>query len=332
MTLIAEVNQTRYTPGQAAGHYESFFQRGNHPTRPLAFWIRYTIFSPKSRPQEAVGELWAIFFDGERRRHAAVKQVWPLAACRFARDAFAVRVGEATLGIDGLRGRCAGISHEIAWDLRYEGYQPPLFLLPRNLYAGGFPKAKSLVGLPLARFNGHLTVDGETVSVADWIGSQNHNWGSQHTDRYAWGQVAGFDNAPESFLEVATARLKFGPVWSPAFTPLVLRHKEKEYALTALWQSVRARGAFDYFRWSFASETSQVRIAGTISAPREAFVGLRYGNPPGGSKQCLNSKIAACSLTLRHKAGGEQETLTTHHRAAFEILTDDTTHGIAIQV
>ena len=29
------------------GHYESWFLRGNHPSRPLAFWIRYTIFHPR---------------------------------------------------------------------------------------------------------------------------------------------------------------------------------------------------------------------------------------------------------------------------------------------
>ena len=33
-----------------------------------------------------------------------------------------------------------------------------------------------------------------------WIGSQNHNWGRKHTDSYAWGQVAGFDDAPQTFL------------------------------------------------------------------------------------------------------------------------------------
>jgi hypothetical protein len=43
-----QVNWTRYQPGQATGHYESFFQRANHPTRPMAFWIRYTIFSPQN--------------------------------------------------------------------------------------------------------------------------------------------------------------------------------------------------------------------------------------------------------------------------------------------
>lgn len=331
MAPLTGLNYTRYLPAQQAGHYESFFQRANHPTRPLAFWIRYTIFSPKGRSAEAVGELWAIFFDGERGQHTAVKQEWPISQCRFARDQFAVQVGEATLGPMALRGACAAGNHAIAWDLRYKGEQPPIFLLPPNLYEGGFPKAKSLVGLPLAVYNGELIVDGQPISIDGWVGSQNHNWGSQHTDLYAWGQVAGFDNAPDSFLEVATARLQFGPVWTPPFTPLALRHGGQEYTLTALGQSLRSRGAFTYFRWTFAAETSAVKIMGTISAPPAAFVGLRYGNPPGGSKQCLNSKIAACELLVLDKASGQQQSLITAHRAAFEILTNDTAHGIPIQ-
>lgn len=59
-SLVQSANWTRYQPGQRAGHYESFFQRANHPTRPLAFWIRYTIFSPAGQPEAALGELWAI--------------------------------------------------------------------------------------------------------------------------------------------------------------------------------------------------------------------------------------------------------------------------------
>jgi hypothetical protein len=47
-TYRQQANWTRYQPGQSAGHYESFFQRANHPIRPMAFWIRYTIFSPQN--------------------------------------------------------------------------------------------------------------------------------------------------------------------------------------------------------------------------------------------------------------------------------------------
>ena len=48
---LGRVNATRYRPGRQLGHYESFFQRANHPSRPLAFWIRYTIFSPQDHPK-----------------------------------------------------------------------------------------------------------------------------------------------------------------------------------------------------------------------------------------------------------------------------------------
>jgi hypothetical protein len=328
-----QANWTRYQPGQKMGHYESFFQRANHPSRPLAFWIRYTIFSPQDRPEDALGELWAVYFDGETGRHVAVKKEVPFGQCAFQTSAFGVKVADALLEPGRLQGAATSGAHAISWDLRFAGEAEPLFLLPLSFYKGGFPKAKSLVGLPMAVYNGLLSVDGQEIAITDWVGSQNHNWGSKHTDLYAWGQVAGFDTHPHSFLEVATARLKIGPFWTPPMTPLVLRHQGEEIALNTLLQTIRARGAFRYFTWDFRSETEAVRVEGTITAPREAFVGLNYYNPPGGSKHCLNSKIASCELKLTPKRAGKagvSEVLCTKQRAAFEILTDDRNHGVEI--
>ena len=144
--------------------------------------------------------------------------------------------------------------------------------------------------------------------------------------------MAGFDTHPDSFLKVATARLKLGPIWTPPITPVVLRHRGQEFILTNLSQAVRARGAFRYFSWEFRTETRFVEIAGTISAPREAFVGLAYQNPPGGVKQRLNTKIAACLLRFKDKKSGVEDRLETRHRAAFEILTDDRGHGVPMLV
>jgi hypothetical protein len=245
-----------------------------------------------------------------------------------------VAVADARLEPGKLQGAATSGGHTIAWDLSFAGESPPLFLLPLNLYETRLPKAKSLVALPLARFAGSLAVDGAVIDVSGWVGSQNHNWGAQHTDRYAWGQVAGFDNDPDSFLEVATARLKIGPVWTPSLTPIVLRHHGEEFALNALLQTIRVRASFDYFTWHFHSRTDAISLEGTISAPREAFVGLRYSNPPGGIKQCLNTKLAACELIVirpRTRGARTKDILTTRHRAAFEILTDDHTHGIEMR-
>jgi hypothetical protein len=324
-----EANWARHRSGQAAGHYESFFQRANHPSRPLAFWIRYTLFSPHGRPQEAIGELWAVLFNGETGQHVAVKREVPIAQCRFDPAAFSVTIADARLGPERLDGEAASGQHTLSWDLTYRGSAPPLFLFPLPLYDAKFPKAKSLVGVPFATYNGFLFVDGVAVDVVDWVGSQNHNWGSQHTDHYAWGQVAGFDTHPDSFLEVATARLKFGPLWTPPLTPLVLRHRGEEFRLNAIRQTLRARVRLDGFTWQFRSATADVSVEGRVEAPRESFVGLRYYNPPGGEKHCLNSKLAACELRVTR--GRSIDVLSTRHRAAFEILTDDRTHGIAIR-
>ena len=255
----------------------------------------------------------------------------PIARCRFDRSCLSVQVAEARLNEAALTGAAASGGHAIAWDLEYRGDEPPLLLLPEHLYEGGFPKAKALVGTPNAHYVGTLTVDGEAVMIDDWVGSQNHNWGRRHTDRYAWGQVAGFDGVPDSFLECSTAQIKVGPLWSPRFSLVVLRIGGETYSINALGRAVLARGRWRYFDWSLHTRQQGVEIAIEISAPRERFIGLRYANPPGGSKVCLNSKLARASVTLR-RPGRPELHLKSEHRAAFEILTDDDTHGVPVVI
>lgn len=322
-------NASRFSRDDSQGFYESYFQRANHPSRPLAFWIRYTAFCPRGRPDEACGELWAIYFDGETKRIRAAKEVVPMVDCDFSRTELKVRIGSATLSDRALHGSAASPAHDLRWTLSYAGQEPPVLLLPQSFYERGFPKAKALVGSPNAVFKGTLTVDGETVPIEGWQGSQNHNWGRQHTDRYAWGQVAGFDNAPDSFFECSTAQIQLGPVWSPRLTLAVLRDEGQEFALNGLLRAVRASGSFDFFAWTLDTRNPKVRISGRIHAPASAFVGLRYQNPPGGEKTCLNTKLASARITVE-RPGRASRTLTTEHRAAFEILTDRVDHGVPI--
>ena len=314
-------NGSRFRRGDPTGFYESYFQRGNHPDRPLAFWIRYTVFSPRARPDEACGELWAIYFDGESSRITAVKEAVPLSECHFSPTGLEVRVAGATLTDRSLSGRAVSKAHDVRWTLDFDGEGPALLLLPEPLYSRPFPKAKALVGTPNARYTGMLTVDGVVIPIDGWRGSQNHNWGSQHTGRYAWGQVAGFDNAPEAFLECATAQVELGPFWSPRLTFVVLREGTEEIALNGLLQAMRTSAHVDSFAWSIDARARDVRISGSIHAPASAFVGLRYRNPPGGEKTCLNTKIASAEITVSRR-GRPARTLTSRHGAAFEILGD----------
>jgi len=316
---LAHWQGARFRVGQSAGHYESWFLRANHPTRKLAFWIRYTIFSPQGRPGDAIGELWAVHFDGERRVIRAAKSEVPIADCSFAPRGLDMRIGRATLAPGELQGSAAG-AHVIGWALRYRGGSPPMTFLPERVYEARLPRAKALCTRPQVVFDGSLDVDGESIDVEGWIGSENHNWGSRHTDRYAWGQVVGFDEAPDAFLECATAQLKLGPLWTPSMTIVCLRFDGIDYRLNSPWRTFRARGGWQDCDWHFDSAEAGVRIRGRIHARPEEFVSLTYYNPPGGNHTCLNSKIAACEVTLE-RPGAAPVTLSTRHRAAFEILT-----------
>jgi hypothetical protein len=318
-------NGARYRPGDGGGHYESWFQRANDASGRRAFWIRYTILSPRGRPADAVGELWAIAFDRETRRNVAVKEVQPIGACSFAPDRLDVRVGEARLDDGALRGGAAAHGHAIAWDLRTKGGQEPRLLLPERLYAARLPRAKALVGRPLARFTGTLTVDGEAIAVADWVGSQNHNWGTRHTDRYAWGQVAGFDGEPDAFLECSTARLRVGPLWTPWMSPVVLRLRGETLGWNGLPRAIRARGRYAPYEWRIATSSGVGALELRIRAEPAEFVALRYDDPPGGAKICLNSKLARCELTL---ARGDERISLRSSRAAFEIVDDRAPPGV----
>jgi len=322
-------NGSRFRQDDSGGFYESYFQRANHPSRPLAFWIRYTAFCPREPRDDAVGELWAIFFDGETNQISAARESIPIRDCAFSPNRLDVRIGSSLLTDHSLEGRSASTAHVLEWSLDYSGHEPPLLLLPRSFYERGFPKAKVLVAAPNAVFRGELVVDGRTIAIDGWKGSQNHNWGSRHTDRYAWGQVAGFDDAPDAFLECSTAQVKIGPAWSPRLTFVVIRDEGQEFALNGVLQALRAVGRVDSFTWTLETHSPQIHVSGRIHAPASAFVGLRYPNPPGGEKICLNTKLASAEFTLQRR-GQPPRKLVTAHRAAFELLTDGGDHRVAI--
>jgi hypothetical protein len=327
-TAARRANVGRFDPERDDGHYESYFLRANHSTRPIAFWIRYTLMVPRRARDQGIGELWAIWFDGEIGRHTAAKTEVSLARAAFSRDGLDVAIGDATLGVGRLQGS-AGERDRISWDLGYGGGQAPLIHLPSYMYEAPLPRAKSLVAKPLAQFEGTITVNDEQHEIGSWVGSQNHNWGSRHTDMYAWGQVAGFDNDPSAFLEVASARLRLGSWWTPRMAPLVLRHRGAELRMNSLGQSLRAVSSHRCFEMHVSTASREATAEVRIRANPEDFIGLRYRNPPGGEKHCLNSKLATCEVTLRYRTG-EVCTLSARRRAAFEILTDERDHGIPV--
>lgn len=300
----------RYKKGAKA--YESWFLRGNHPSKPLAFWLRYTVFSNGKQPAE--GELWGIFFDGEKKKHEKTYKAFPLADCELGRQ---IQIGGSVLDQQWARGEASPFRWELQWS-----HALPLLLLPERLYRLPIPKAKALVLDANTTFSGSVTVGVNKHDVNGWRGSVNHNWGSEHTHRYVWGQVAGFDGAPDVFLECATAQLKVGPFETPPLTTAVLREGSREFKFNDLLVARRAKATTRQPLWEFQTDNGRGEtLKVKFSAPLDGYVELPYRNPPGGVKKCLNSKLSSAEVTLEVK-GQAPRTFKTANRAAFEWLQD----------
>lgn len=334
LPLRQELNAVRYQEAMTQGHYESYFLRANHPEKPLAFWFRYSIFLPKTIPdsdkKNTIGELWAVVFNRETNRMTAVKEEFRIDECNFSGSGLDVSIADRGRLLPGMAyGKISSNGNSISWDLKYTDGQAPLRLLPKYLYKGKFPTAKATVPNPMAVFTGTVEVNGETYKIDNWVGSQNHNWGSRHIDEYAWGQVAGFDNEAEAFLECATARVRLGPFQTPWMTTVVLRYDDREIVISNLWRAFQAKAAYKSFNWRFDTRNKMLQIQGSIEAPLESFIGFNYYKPDGGSSTCLNSKIAKCQLLVT-EPGKPDRVFKTRHRAAFEIFNTDRDHGVLV--
>lgn len=346
-----EANQLRFSYLDHQGHYESYFLRANHPTKKQAFWLRYTLFSSKDKTLETA-EIWGAFFD--KNEVIAIQQDISLNDCNLDNSQHAIELGSSYLkfahsGSGSVKGKASDKNKNMSWNINYQGEKNTALLLPETYYKKALPKAKVLVGIPQALFNGTISINrgdskngsisarnisdddsNEIINIENWQGSENHNWGSKHTDEYAWGQVCGFDNEDNSFLECSTARIKLGPLWSPRMSLAILRVNEKEYRFNGLWQAIKNKGSYQYFDWHMHCRHNDYSIEIKMGAKACDIAGLSYRNPPGGNHTCLNSKVASCVVTLKYK-GNILHRLITKHRAAFEILTDDNSHGVTIQ-
>ncbi len=303
-----------------APYYESRYIRANHPDRPLALWLRETLLLPTAG--DPVADVWVMVFDPDGAGNRALKQPYPIDAAAYEYDNWTARIGATSIDDRSAQGVVTGGNRSARWDLRITpGSEHAVKLLTDRAYKARIPTAKTTVRHPLAQFDGQVELDDLRLVLDGWTGSVNHNWGSRHTPAYAFGQVCGFDDAPDSSLEIVTARAAIGRVLLPAATLFVFRHAGQEFAVRSILGSMQTHGRYKPFTWTFGARVGDRMIEGEIFAEPADVIGLTYTDTDGGAKYCYNSAIATCRIQLAGKAFERTELLATR-RAMFEILTD----------
>jgi len=303
-----------------APYYESRYIRANHPERPQALWLRETLLLPTAG--DPVADVWVMIFDPEGEGNRALKQPYPIDAADYQYDNWTARIGATSIDDRSAEGVVTGGNRSARWDLRITpGSADSVKLLTERAYKARIPTAKTTVRHPLAPFDGLVELDDIRLVLDGWTGSVNHNWGTKHTPAYAFGQVCGFDGAPDSSLEIVTARAAIGPLLTPAATLFVFRHAGQEFAVRSILGSLQTHGRYQPFSWTFGGRVGDQMIEGEIICEPSDVIGLTYTDTDGAQKYCYNSAIANCRVQVAGKAF-ERGELTATRDAMFEILTD----------
>ncbi len=305
--------------GQAP-YYESRYIRANHPDRPQALWLRETLLLPTAG--EPVADVWVMVFDPDGSGNRALKEPYPIDAASYEYDDWTARIGAATLDDRSAQGVVTGGARSARWDLRITpGTDEPVKLLTERGVQGAHPDGQDHGAAPAGAVRRSARARRRARRHRRLDRQRQPQLGAKHTPAYAFGQVCGFDNAPDSTLEIVTARAAIGPVLTPAATLFVFRHAGEEFAVRSVLHSLQTHARYRPFSWTFGGRIGDHMIEGEIAVEPEDVIGLTYTDTDGGQKYCYNSAIATCRMQLAGKAFARAE-LVASRRAMFEILTD----------
>jgi hypothetical protein len=311
-----------------AGHYESFYVKATRPGGGLGAWIRHTVHKrPGTEPNASV---WFTLFDADGAGPRATKVTVPASELSVPTGAY-IKVGEALLEPGRARGSATTESLEASWDLSYDSEAPAFHHLPYSwLYGSPLPKTKFLSPYPDARFDGSITVAGETIEVGGWPGMIGHNWGREHAERWVWIQGCEFRESERAYFDAAVGRIKVAGMTTPWVGNGMLRLDGVEHRLGGFDRIRSTKVEDEPTECEFELAGKGIKVTGRVASDPRNFVAWVYADPAGPEHNTLNCSISDLELTVESK-GSEPRRLECAGAAAYEIGMRETDHGIPLQ-
>lgn len=295
--------------------YESWFVSARDPVSPGALWIRHTRHRPHQGPESAA--LWCTLLEcGPGQRTVLVKQV------------FSASPPDAAAGPGQFRGEAVMRQRTVRWDLGISDGQVPLRpLRPAALYRAPLPRTKLEASVPDGLVTGMLEVDGNAVGVSGWRGTVGHNWGSEHADTWVWLHAAGFDAAPDCWLELVLARIRIGRARLPWMALGALSVGGNRIRLGGLGRRPQVDAQPRRLIADIPSPGARLRLS--VTTRDEDAVAVPYSDPSGGHRAVRHAARAAVDLTLRRP--GSRELILSCSQGAYEYGTSQEMPGIVLE-
>jgi hypothetical protein len=221
------------------------------------------------------------------------------------------------------------------WELTLAGAGAPLeHLRPKALYRLPLPRTKLEAPVPDGIASGRLVLDGALVDVVGWRATVGHNWGTEHAERWVWLHAASFEDEPETWLELALARVRVGGALTPWVANGAIAHRGRRLKLGGLRHLAGVRVAAGPGRLEATVPGDRVSIRVAVHAELEQTVGWTYAGVgadlAGGDREVLHCGLAGVRLGIR-RPGYSPAELATAAGGAYELGGRRFTHAVPLQ-
>jgi hypothetical protein len=309
----------------ARGHYEAYYLTLTDRASGQGLWIRYTMVAPlESAGEPATCALWLLAMSpDETPKLLGRKQTLPIGELVAEARPFRLRIGAATLDDRGMRGAIDDVAWDLHWEPAARAYEHVHPLLRRARVA------KTVLTLPHADLavSGTVTLPDGELALEGARGGQAHLWGAKHASRWAWAHCNDFDDLdgtprPGSFVDgVSVFVPRLGRELGPN-TPVVGHLAGADFGSTSPVRVLRNSSRFTLTGWTFEAIDGDTRIAGEVTADRDAMVGVTYHDPDGERAYCYNSEVASMRLNVFRR----DKSRFDGWRLVETLVSDGTTH------
>jgi len=307
-------------PAYRLGLVESYFLKLNEPSGKWAAWIKYTFLIRKGGGAP-LAECWFIFFDRDAVTGAGVsarKQAFGDGNWRIRKQETEISMGDNVLSREHSSGNLAGGAAK--WAFEFSGLSPAMVVTPDFARSPLLPTTKLTSPVPEGFATGEVTVGEKHFRFTDFPLNVGHNWGHSHATAYAWGQAraegAG-ETGEKFFFEGATLPLGRRNL---TLGKVLLDGELISFAGPHCW--LKARADVSIGSWRFEMQNRKWLLEGAFSFEPDFVAGLKYVQPNGRVKSCLNSMISSARLQLsQRRKGGSSLVFTADGTAALEYLT-----------
>jgi len=292
-----------------SGLYESNYLKANSPDGQRAIWIKHNILAWSNPLKEPIVELWCIFFE-KGKQPRVLKQELPTSQVKVSPDKIEMKGKDIFLSPQHTTTILRDKDKIASWDIEMispsQGDIPIVHFRYAKMYEWKFPKKKILTPAPYLLFNGHLQFMDEKIIIHDWIGSRNHNWGTEHAFQYAYGNCNYFPDTPNVLFDGFSAKLRVGLLKTPFLTSAIIRENNKDYPFNSLALMFLTKTIVKFPRWEIFLQNKTEKAHIIQEGEPDDFVGLSYYHPDEKISYCYNTKWAKTTIHLKNKNGEEK--------------------------